>query len=75
MRSICCLARSVTLNVPRVEISTGYVYRKVFVYIIFVSFIVSHSITNRHLVIGNKNVLHDIQLGIFLFSYAPCSKS
>lgn len=71
MRSICCRELSVTLNVPGVEISTRYVYRKVFVYIIFVSLIESHSITGRHLVIGNKNRLHDIQVRMFLFSYAP----
>ena len=65
-------ALSVTLNVPGVEISTGYVYRKVFVYIIFVSFIVSHSITASHLVIGNKNGLHDIQVRIFFLMFV-CS--
>jgi len=75
MRSICCRAISVILNVPGVEISTGYVYRKAFVYIIFVSLIMSHSITGRHLVIGNKNGLRDIHVRIFLFSCAPYSES
>lgn len=59
---------------PGVEISTGYVYRKVFIYIVFVSLIVSHSITGRHLVTGNKNGLHDINVRMFLFSYTSYSK-
>lgn len=39
--SICCRALFFTLNVSGAEISTGYVYRKLFVYITFFASIVS----------------------------------
>jgi hypothetical protein len=75
MRSNHSRELSVLLNVPGFETSTRYVYRNVFVYVIFLHFIASHSVTDSHLVIGNSNGLHDIQVRIFLSSYAPYSKT